>query len=461
MMRGYLTVFLSLSLSALIGFVLFLTGNAIRNGGKVRLECATDIGMNSVLAEFSTALQERYDLFYIDASYLGREPSVSNIEERLDFYIRRNLSIKSDKKPWIDVELEKVTIPEVAVASEGIGASMKYQAVKYIQDSNIRREETEIFSYLQNVDSLDERDAMEEWSALQEQIAGIELPRILNEKGELVEVSLGNPADRIYGMTDSDILYLLNLDMNGIGVGRIRKSDFISGRRTENVGKSCEKEGDNELFLIYLFEKMGNYRKVREDSVLLFQMEYIACGEPSDYENLKAVADRLIKWRFAINAAAILENGKLHEEASSLAMSLQAVQMKEEFHLPVTLSILYACAYLESLSEVKSLLSGGRVPLEKNSFYTGIDQVLSGEIPFIMEADIGLNYEQYLACIIMLLSEEERNLRSMDIMEMDIRSLTGNPCFSMDFCVEKYRAQVEARGIMGDNYTLTRTYGYY
>ena len=129
MMRGYLTVFLSLSLSALIGFVLFLTGNAIRNGGKVRLECATDIGMNSVLAEFSTALQERYDLFYIDASYLGREPSVSNIEERLDFYIRRNLSIKSDKKPWIDVELEKVTIPEVAVASEGIGASMKYQAV--------------------------------------------------------------------------------------------------------------------------------------------------------------------------------------------------------------------------------------------------------------------------------------------------------------------------------------------
>ena len=422
MMRGYLTVFLSLSLSALIGFVLFLTGNAIRNGGKVRLECATDIGMNSVLAEFSTALQERYDLFYIDASYLGREPSVSNIEERLDFYIRRNLNIKSDKKPWIDVELEKVTIPEVAVASEGIGASMKYQAVKYIKDSNIRREETEIFSYLQNV----------EWSALQEQIAGIELPRILNEKGEPVEVSLGNPADRIYGMTDSDILYLLNLDMNGIGVGRIRKSDYISGRRLENVGKSCEKEGDNELFLIYLFEKMGNYRKVREDSVLLFQMEYIACGEPSDYENLKAVADRLIKWRFAINAAAILENGKLHEEASSLAMSLQAVQMKEEFHLPVTLSILYACAYLESLSEVKSLLSGGRVPLEKNSFYTGIDQVISGEIPSIMEADIGLNYEQYLACIIMLLSEEERNLRSM-----------------------------EARGIMGDNYTLTRTYGYY
>lgn len=461
MMRGYLTVFLSLSLSALIGFALLLTGNAIRNGGKVRFEYATDIGMNSVLAEFSTALQERYDLFYIDASYLGREPAASNIEERLDFYIRRNLNSGLEKKTWINVELEKVMIPEVAVASDGQGRSMKYQAVKYIQDSGIEREEADIFSYLWNVRSLDGRDALEDWSALQEQIAGIELPWILNEKGELVEVPLGNPADHIYGMSGSDILYLLHLDMDGIGVGRIRKSDYISERKLKNLKNSCEKEGNDKLFLTYLFEKMGNYRKVREDSVLLFQMEYIACGEASDYENLKAVTDRLMKWRFAVNAARILGDESMYEEASSLAMSLQAVQLKEEFHKPVTLSILYACAYLESLSEVQALLNGGRVPLKKDDFYTGIDQVISGEFISDMAEDGGLDYEQYLACMIMLLSEEERNMRSMDIMEMDIRMLTGNPCFCMDFCVEKYCAQIEAKGIMGDQYSLTRTYGYY
>ena len=78
-----------------------------------------------------------------------------------------------------------------------------------------------------------------------------------------------------------------------------------------------------------------------------------------------------------------------------------------------------------------------------------------------MEAGGGLDYEQYLACMIMLLPEAERNMRTMDIMEMDIRSLTGNPCFSMDFCVEKYSAQIEATGMMRDSYTLTRTYGYY
>lgn len=57
-MKGYLTVFLALSLSFMTGFVLLLTGNAVRNAGKVRLECAADTGMNAVLSEFHRELFE-------------------------------------------------------------------------------------------------------------------------------------------------------------------------------------------------------------------------------------------------------------------------------------------------------------------------------------------------------------------------------------------------------------------
>ena len=52
MMKGYLTVFLSLSLSILIGFVLVLTRTAAVNAEKIRMEMAVDAGMNSVLGEF-------------------------------------------------------------------------------------------------------------------------------------------------------------------------------------------------------------------------------------------------------------------------------------------------------------------------------------------------------------------------------------------------------------------------
>ena len=460
MMRGYLTVFLSLSLSALIGFVLLLAGNAVKNAEKVRLECISDIGLNSVLSEFSVALQERYELFYIDTSYLGGDPSISRMEERLDYYIRRNLDLHPEDKPWTNAALNKVVISEQVVAAEGKGSSMKYQAAKYIEDSGITREEAEIFPYLEIAASLDQRDVCGEWSSLQEQIAGIELPQVLNEKGELTEVPLGNPADRVFGFTGSDILYLLELDMDGIGAGRIRKQDYISGRELQNVTGAYEKGADNEQFLTYLFEKMGNYRTVREDSFLSFQLEYIAQGEASDYENLKAVADRLVNWRFAVNYDAALSDAGLYEEANSLAASLYAVQLKKELEQPVTLSILYACAYLESLAEVKTLLGGGRVESQKDSLHIGMDQILSGELPSGFADGAGLSYEQHLACMVMLAGEESRNLRSMDIMEMDIRALTGNPDFAMDFCVGKFCAQIFAKGMGGEEYSLCRTYGY-
>ena len=60
-----------------------LIGGVIKNAGKVRLECALDTSMNAVLSEYNITLFERYGLLYIDASYLGRKPAISNVEERL------------------------------------------------------------------------------------------------------------------------------------------------------------------------------------------------------------------------------------------------------------------------------------------------------------------------------------------------------------------------------------------
>ena len=460
-MKGYLTVFLSLSLSVLIGFILLLTGTSIRNAGKIRLEAASDIGMNSVLSEFHIALHDRYDLLYIDASYLGKEPSLSNMESRLFYYIHQNTGNHRSDEPWGNVDLKKVSITNIVTAAEGNGNSMKNQAVKYIQDSGIKKEEADIFEYLYKASDLDKRDVMSEWSALQDLIAQIELPRIKNEAGEWEEVPLGNPADRIYSMAGSDILYLLKVNTENISVANIHKENYISERNMENTAMTKNRQADDQLFLDYLFEKMGNYKNVKEDSYLHYQLEYIAQGETSDYENLKAAAERLLRWRFAVNASYILEDLGMNEEASAIAETLRAVQLKIEFKEPVTKSILYACAFMEAIGEVKCLLEGGRVEIEKSSWHTGVEQVVSGEILLDFSGSSGLSYGQYLACMLMLLSEDTRNLRSMDIMEMDIRYLTGNLYFSMDWCVERYSAQILAEGAFGDEYVIQRVYGYY
>ena len=101
-MKGYLTVFLAMSLSLLSGFILLLTGSAIRNAEKVRFECAVDTGMNAVLSEYHIALFERYGLIYVDASYLGRQPSILNVKQRLQFYVEENTSqvLNGRNTPW-------------------------------------------------------------------------------------------------------------------------------------------------------------------------------------------------------------------------------------------------------------------------------------------------------------------------------------------------------------------------
>lgn len=86
--------------------------------------------------------------------------------------------------------------------------------------------------------------------------------------------------------------------------------------------------------------------------------------------------------------------------------------------------------------------------------------VLEGSI-YCTESNQGWSYDQYLASMILLVEEETINLRTMDIMEMDIRLYDGNHNFKMDWCIERYEANVTAIGDYGGHYDLRRLYGYF
>ena len=461
MMKGYITVFLAMVLSILTGFLLFLTGSAILNGWKVRTELATDLGMNSALGEYQITLYERYGLLYVDTSYEEKAPSLSGLEERLVFYISRNLN-QGEKAPFGGMDLKEVQVEAAVSAAADDGRSMKRQAVMYAKDCALE-DDAEILAYLSKDEAFRGENLFYAWQSLMAQINEMELPVILNDEGEWEEVVLDNPADGVFSMHDSDILYLAGVDIGGIPIGQIDSGDYISKRnRSEDVRLWAVEipETDTRTFLVYLYDKFGNYRNVQARSVLQYQLEYVAKGKTSDYENIKAVAKELLLWRFAVNVECIFGDNGLYEEAAGVAGQLLAVQLNPAFREPMIRSILYACAYLEAVGEVKCLLEGGSVPFDKGSASVRIEQVLTKEIPHI-KGSSGCSYEQYLARMIYRLPEGVRNNRCMDIMEMDIRNLTGNNWFSMDFCIERFTAQIKANDKIGREYSIRRTYGYY
>ncbi len=462
-MKGYLTVFLALTLSILTGFILLLTYSLIQRGNQVRFECAADIGMNAVLSEYHMELFERYGLLYVDASYLGDYPAVEKVEERLRLYVEKNSSgiFMQSNAPWGNLRIDEVKVTSFETAAADGGASMRNQAVCYIEDQGILREEAIMADKKEELLSLDAADPMAEWRGIMEQLAGMELPLIQNEQGEWEEVPLSNPADWAYGLVGSDVLYLAEADMQSISPISIDTSNLISRRGVVNGTASHRSYKRNEdLFLTYLYEKMGYFGDFQEGSILCCQLEYVAAGKSSDFENMEAVAERILRWRFADNASLALADGSLRAKANEAANELLAVQLKNEFEAPVTESILYACAFLESIGDLRALYSQESVPLRKTSHQMSVEKLLSGNI-HCQSGGTGLSYSQYLAGMLVLMEEKQLNLRAMDMMEADMRFRKGNTGFSMDWCIERYEVNITGGGSTASSMQLRRKYGYF
>lgn len=462
-MKGYLTVFLAMSLSLLTGFILLLTGGVIRNAEKVRLECAVDIGMNAVLSEFHIGLFERYGLIYVDASYLGKEPSISNVEDRLEFYVEENTSqiLNNRNAPWGSLNDIRAVINSFGTAADQMGASMRNQAICYVQDTGSSGQERQAFLQMKEILSLENYHPIDEWKGIMDQLSSIELPVILNEMGVYEEVPLSNPADWVYGIMGNDVLYLTEADMQSVSSVHVFLEDCISHRQIENRRiEEREYEKNEELFLSYLFEKMGNMKNPREGALLNCQLEYIAMGNDSDLKNISDVANKLFNWRFSDNVLCALSDGDLRAQAIAAAEELQAVQLKKEFKEPVAESILYACAFLESIGDLRAIFHGGMIPVRKEGHQMSVEYLLNGSL-YTVKSSQGFSYEQYLAAMILLTEEVKVNLRAMDIMEMDLRLQDGNRNFAMDWCIERLEASISGRGSYGSNYLIKRKYGYF
>ena len=67
--KGYLTIYLSLTLMIMLSLCLTLIDGTRRSCVRLEAECITDAAVYSVMAEYHRELFRQYNLFYIDSSY--------------------------------------------------------------------------------------------------------------------------------------------------------------------------------------------------------------------------------------------------------------------------------------------------------------------------------------------------------------------------------------------------------
>ena len=178
MKKGSLTVFLSLSLTILISFSLFVTEIAIGNSQRIRFEAVTDMAMDSVMGEYSVALKERYGLLYVDTSYLEGAAEAVRVTDRFRVYFDANTTKVSEKKhaPWGRLLLQEAVLSSFETAAAQGGKSMQNQMIRYME----RHPEngTEIVAAKEAVSAFsmqESSNALEAFCAVMEQIAGMEI----------------------------------------------------------------------------------------------------------------------------------------------------------------------------------------------------------------------------------------------------------------------------------------------
>lgn len=463
--RGSVTVFLALSLSAFLLLLMTLLSLCIRTGEYVRFETASDVSLNSVLGEYNRALFDEFGLLYVDASYLRGEPSIERVEDRIDLYMRKNTTelYESENGPWGGLDVKDSEIVDFGSATAGQGKSLRNQINQYGRRIGFSPESEEAVSRAAglNINDNMQVNLLEYWNGIKETLAGMEKPKIKDSyTGIEKEAEVDDPADIVYGMSGSDILFLSKTEIGSISGLCTDTSFLISRRPVINIAGRVNSSCSNEECLKYLSDKFGCFQKEKGNRVLNYEIEYILFGNDSDSQNFREAIDKLYRIRMSDNLRIAQGDGNLCSDAENMAGNCFICSLNPDFIEPITQSIICGCAFLETVGDMEELLSGGRVPFHKEHLLVKVNDILSASIPSTENSD-GLSYKEYLLAMTSELDEIELNYKIMDLIELEIRKENENPNFSMDWCVERIDVNLQSAGSKNNQMNINRTYGFY
>ncbi len=259
-----------------------------------------------------------------------------------------------------------------------------------------------------------------------------------------------NPVDSVDVLKNSMTLALVVENPSEISAKTIPLSDTLGNRKIAQGNWQLPKGGslDKLWFLQYLNRYFscgsGAGEKGSENHALEYELEYCIAGKDSDYENLEKTVKELLLIREAGNFMTIMQDGQKQALALEIATAAVGFTGLAPLIQAVQIGILLAWSYIESILDVRCLLSGGSVPLVKAISDWQSDVSLGEKLVADKEEKTknrkeGLNYRQYLQILLLLVAEDTLAYRAMDVIERNIA--LKEPGFRMDCQIHGVQAE--------------------
>ncbi len=540
--RGELSVYLALMLAVMIPLIVTMMNAARISAMKLQVECALDMGMDSMMAEYHRELLEQYDLLMIDTAYEQEFGSLDHTLEHLEGYLSYNLNPDKDVLVWgardlYGLSIDSLELVRVSRATDDNGKVFRNMVMAYMleryglayisdaKDLVTTSESANIYNSDIVADNYASQAQIDGIRVEETQIRTVErtvqtvsgdeiITQVVEEEIEetvLVKPQMDDPTTTVAAATHSGILSMVC--KGGISARTITPSNYVSGRtliRGNGVSEEWKEYNNLEeqlLFNEYILEKCGNYIEPKDNSLLCYEVEYILFGTASDADNLEKVATRLLLLRGGANTAYFFTDSELVQEARTLAEGLSVITTLPELEPVFEAAIISAWIFAESVVDVRDLFDGKRVPLikTKGEWRLSLENALSfaldsasdavsehssgdgnaqgtapdgaapegaapgSEVPSGTassgtgeeERTPGLNYKDYLRLMLYTVSLDERTMRCMDVVEMDIRKAEGNASFCLDNCIAAATVQGVFQSRYGYEFLVERNFCYY
>lgn len=474
--NGYLTVYMALCISVILSLCLTMIEGARRNGAALEAACVADTGLQSVFAEYHRELLEQYNLFAIDSSYGTGESGTYNTEAHLLYYLEKNLDLDDVflssflYRDFLNLRVDGVEMIGVSIFTDENGAVFRKRAVGAVQDDVGLSVLSELMEWMEviEINGLDTAETQQEKETVDKLIREYEYE---DEEGEL-HVGISNPTSvleekRRLGILkqvveDESVLSQNTLDTSALVYERMKQGKVSEGNLPSKESNWAEELAERFFFQEYLLRYMGRYGQENEKDALHYQIEYLIAGNENDTDNLRSVANRICALREAANALYLWTDSEKKAQVEVMAKLISGILFLPEIAPTLETVIVLGWAYAESVYDVKTLFSGGRVPLMKDaeSWHYGLSTALSGQLGDSTQEGSGMSYEDYLRVFMMFTGLEKLTGRAMNMVEADIRMTEGNAAFRLDSCYDRVEFDIRMSSGYGYKYQLTRDRAY-
>lgn len=441
--RGSITIFSALSMMLVASLILALLEAARVQGLDYYAKKQTEAGVESACAEYQPLLWQDYHILVLDGGYGKGNFSIENVNDRIQYYTERNLKQDRTLLNLLGVDLfrvqeEEILAREYLLLTDGNGEVFLNLISETMKETLPEVAAQEIYERYQEGKAVEEdgSDVTEETAKAEEYTKEI-TPELSDEQWEdktsfkenlSTALEAKKTLEKVSKLQESGWLNMVLDEKVQISQKSIDLSNSVEKRERNQGTEKVTEQADwyrKVLVLEYLENYYSCYLTTASDRAFSYEMEYLIGGKESEADNLESVVKRLIAIREAANIAYILGNKEMTAIAEGIGIAISAFfSGSQAVTKAVKAAIIGAWAFLESVLDVRTLLSGGRISLLKSDeeWTTDVGNIVDSfqKAARAKECEDGLCYQDYLKQILFFMGNQKLAYRMMNVMEQNL-----------------------------------------